>query len=202
MLDARTIQSVQVIRGLQGYLANNGLLQFQFNASISSMSPTRGSFIGGTLVTISGDGFTSADTRVIVGSTDYTSLATVTYSQITFITPALTIGAYLDQGIPVTIVVGTNRAICLPSACTFRWSTSVTPYINSVSPTSITGPTTLTLTGQNFQAIGSVMAANIHVTINGHACNATSITNSSITCSIGNVEAGNYSVVASIDGLF
>jgi uncharacterized protein (DUF2141 family) len=46
------------------------------------------------------------------------------------------------------------------------------------------------------------MAANIHVTINGHACNATSITNSSITCSIGNVEAGNYSVVASIDGLF
>jgi hypothetical protein len=71
-----------------------------------------------------------------------------------------------------------------------------------VSPTSITGPTTLTLTGQNFQAIGSVMAANIHVTINGHACNATSITNSSITCSIGNVEAGNYSVVASIDGLF
>jgi hypothetical protein len=202
MLDAGTIQSVQVIRDLQGYLANNGLLQFQFNASISSISPSRGSFIGGTLITINGDGFTSADTRLIVGSTDYTNLATVTYSQITFITPALTIGAYLDQDIPVTILVGTNKAVCLPSACTFRWSTSVTPYINSVSPTSITSPTTLTLTGQNFQATGSVTAANIHVTIHGHACNVTSMTNSSITCSIGNIEAGNNSIVASIDGLF
>jgi hypothetical protein len=153
-------------------------------------------------VTIIGDGFTPANTRVLVGSTEYTSVATITYSQITFTTSALTISAYLDQNIPVIIYVGTNSAVCLSSTCTFRWSTSVTPYINSVSPTSISGPTTLTLTGQNLQAIGSVTAANTHVSINGHACNVTSITNSSIICSIGSVEAGNYSVVASIDGLF
>jgi hypothetical protein len=158
--------------------------------------------MGGTLVTIIGDGFTPADTRVIVGSTEYTSVATITYSQITFTTPELTIGAYLNQDIPVTILVGTNPAVCTASACTFRWSTSVTPYINSVSPTSITGPTTLTLTGQNLQATGSVIASNIHVTINRHACNVTSMTNSSINCSVGSVEAGNYSVVSSIDGLF
>ncbi len=153
-------------------------------------------------MTITGDGFTPADTRVIVGSTEYTSVATVTYSQITFTTSELPIGAYADYDIPITILVGTNRAVCLLSACTFRWSTIITPYINSVSPVSMTGPTTLTLTGQNFQATGSVTAANIHVTINGHACNVTAVTNSSITCSLGSVEAGNYSVVASIDGLF
>jgi hypothetical protein len=158
--------------------------------------------MGGTLVTITGDGFTPADTRVIVGSTEYTSIATITYSRITFTTPALTIGAYLNRDIPITILVGTNPAVCTLTACIFSWSTSITPYINSVSPTSITGPTTLTLTGQNLQGSISANAASTHITINGHACNVTSMTNSSIHCSVGNVEAGNYSVFASIDGLF
>ena len=45
MLDAKTIQSVQVTRDRQGYLMSNGLLQFQFDASISSISPTRGTVL-------------------------------------------------------------------------------------------------------------------------------------------------------------
>jgi hypothetical protein len=44
MLNAQSIQSVQVSHDLQGYLINNGLLQFQFKASISSISPTQGTF--------------------------------------------------------------------------------------------------------------------------------------------------------------
>jgi hypothetical protein len=153
-------------------------------------------------VTIIGDGFISGNTRVIVGSIEYTSVATITYSQISFTTSELTIGAYLNQLIPVTVLVGSNSAVCLPSACTFSWTTSVTPYINSVSPTVITGPTTLTLTGQNLQATGSILAANTHVSINGHVCNVSSITNSSIICLVGSVEVGNYTIVASIDGMF
>jgi hypothetical protein len=45
MLDAKTIQSIQVTRDLQGYLISNGLLQFQFNASISNISPTLGTVL-------------------------------------------------------------------------------------------------------------------------------------------------------------
>jgi len=45
MLNAETIQSVQVARDLQGYLISNGSLQFQFNASISSISPTLGTVL-------------------------------------------------------------------------------------------------------------------------------------------------------------
>lgn len=45
MLDAKTIQSVQVTHDRQGYLINNGLLQFQFDASISSITPTRGTIL-------------------------------------------------------------------------------------------------------------------------------------------------------------
>ncbi len=160
-----------------------------------------GSVAGGTLVTITGDGFTPADTRVIVGSIEYTSMATITYSQIQFITQ-IPPTSYIDQTIPIPIkiLVGTNSAVCSSGQCTYKWAQSVTPYLTSVSPSSITGPQTLTLTGQNFAAMGSILPSNVNVTVDGGSCNVTSVTNSTITCNIGNTEAGNYSVVASING--
>jgi hypothetical protein len=158
-----------------------------------------GSVAGGTLVTITGDGFTPADTRVIVGSIEYTSMATITYSQIQFITQ-IPPTSYIDQTIPITILVGTNSAVCSSGQCTYKWAQSVTPYLTSVSPSSINGPQTLTLTGQNFAATGSISPSNVNVTVDGGSCNVTSVTNSTITCNIGNTEAGNYSVVASING--
>jgi len=78
----------------------------------------------------------------------------------------------------------------------------VTPSINSVSPTSVSGPTTLTLTGQNLQASSSATVLNTHVNINNHTCNVTSITNSTIICQLDSIEAGTYTIVASIDGKF
>ncbi|CAF1377186.1 unnamed protein product, partial [Adineta steineri] len=201
LLNGKTNQSIQVAHDQQGYLINDGALQFQFKAIIDSISPTQGSTAGGTLVTIYGDGFVPADTRVIVGDTEYTSIASITYSQITFTTLPLTIPAYLDQDIPITILVGTNTVICSPISCTFRWSSSVTPYINSVSPTSITGPATLTLTGENLEASNSATISNTYVTINNHICNVTSIINSTIICQVDSIEAGTYTVIASISGV-
>jgi hypothetical protein len=160
-----------------------------------------GSTAGGTQITITGDGFTPGDTRVIVGSIEYTSIATITYSQIQFITQAPLPSSYIDQTIPITILVGTNQAVCSSGSCTYKWAHSVTPSLISVSPTSITGPQTLTLTGQNFAPTGSILASNVAVTVNGNSCNVTSATNSTITCNIGSTQAGNYSVVASINGI-
>ncbi|CAF4415593.1 unnamed protein product, partial [Rotaria magnacalcarata] len=51
--------------------------------------------------------------------------------------------------IPITILVGENSAICSSVSCNFTWAQSVTPYLVSVNPTSINGPQTLTLMGQN-----------------------------------------------------
>jgi hypothetical protein len=45
LLNAANNQSVQVNRDRQGYLINNGLLQFQFNPSISSISPALGTVV-------------------------------------------------------------------------------------------------------------------------------------------------------------
>ncbi len=159
-----------------------------------------GSIAGGTLITISGDGFTPADTRVIIGSIEYTSMATITYSQIQFITQ-VPLSNYINQPIPITILVGTNYAVYSPGPYTYTWAQSATPTLVSVSPTSISGPQTLTLTGQNFAATGSISASAVSVTVNGQPCNVTAATNSTITCNVGSVQAGNYSVAVSINGI-
>ena len=127
-------------------------------------------------------------------------MATVTYSRITFVTQAPP-SNYIDQLIPITILVGTNHAVCSIGSCSFTWARSVTPYLLSVSPTSINGPQSIILTGQNLAATGSIMGANTHVTIDGQSCNVTAVSNSTITCTIGNIQVGNHTVVASIDGM-
>jgi hypothetical protein len=42
LLDAKSIQNVSVVRDRQGCLSNVGLIQFQFQATITSISPTQG----------------------------------------------------------------------------------------------------------------------------------------------------------------
>jgi hypothetical protein len=160
-----------------------------------------GSIAGGTQVTINGDGFTPANTRVIIGSIDYTSQSIITYSQIIF-TTSVPPSFYINQVIPVTILIGTNQAICSSATCTFQWSISDTPFVDSVTPTAIIGTQVLTLTGRNLMANPTAaVPANTHVTINGSPCNVTSITNSTISCQIAGVAAGNYSIAVSIDGI-
>lgn len=158
-----------------------------------------GSTAGGTLLTILGDGFTPADTRVIIGSIEYTSTANITYSQIqlrTQVPPS----SYLNRPIPITVLVGANRAVCSSGSCTYQWAQIATPSLTSISPNSINGPQTLTLTGQNFAPSGSILASDVSVTVGGQQCTVTAATNSTITCNIGSVPAGNYSVVVSING--
>lgn len=151
------------------------------------------------MVIISGDGFTPGNTRLIVGSYEYTSSANISYSQIRFVTDVPP-QSYIDQSIPITVLVGTNPALCSASPCAYRWASRATPMLNSVSPSSITGAQTLTLSGQNLNPSGSLSLASVNVMINGRPCNATSATNSTIVCQIEALPAGNHSIVALIDG--
>jgi hypothetical protein len=150
-------------------------------------------------VTIEGDGFMPNNTRLYIANTGYMSLTTITYSQIIFTTPPRTIN--LDMDLPVTVIVGSNQtSACLTQSCTFSWSTSVTPYLDSVTPESILGPTNLTFTGRNFPGGGNTYT-DVHLTINNSSCIVTAMNNESINCSIDGVEVGLYQVFGSIDGL-
>ena len=42
LLNAKSIQNVNIARDRQGFLSNDGLLQFQFQASVTSVSPSQG----------------------------------------------------------------------------------------------------------------------------------------------------------------
>ena len=42
LLNAKSVQNVNVARDRQGFLSNNGLLQFQFQAKVTGVSPTQG----------------------------------------------------------------------------------------------------------------------------------------------------------------
>jgi len=194
LLNAKSSLPIRIARDRQGYLINHGRFDFQFQASILSVSPSMGSVFGGNDVIITGDGFVPEDTRLFIAGTDYTSLATITYSRIVFKAPAEYM--YVNVNISVLVLVGTTQAVCLassPSSCTYQWSTNMASYLDSISPTSINGPTTLTLTGRNL-LIGGGVIANTKIIINENRCNVTSITNTSIVCQIGSIEAGNYSI--------
>ncbi|CAF4657274.1 unnamed protein product [Rotaria sp. Silwood1] len=197
-LDARTNQTVRVARHRQGYLSNRIPLKFRFLPSISSISPTIGSIYGGTRVTIDGDGFMKDNTLVYISGANYAYRGSESYSRITFTTPSeLT---YIDTDLSLAVFVGTSQSTCLMPSCRFSWSTSVTPYFDSVSPSVIRGSTNLTITGQNLLS-GGRTAADAHVTINDHICNITQMRNESIMCTVKGIEAGQQSIVGSIDGV-
>ena len=158
-----------------------------------------GSIYGGTRVTIDGDGFISYGALVYIVGANYTHLGSASYSQIIFTTPPQL--TYIDLNLNMFVYVGTSQSICLLPSCYFAWSTSVTPFFDSVHPSLIRGTTSLNITGRNLLS-GGRTTANAHVNINGNLCNVTQIRNGSIMCTVRGVEAGEHPIVGSIDGQF
>ena len=119
---------------------------------VTSISPTTGPKGGGTLVTITGTGFTSAAT-VKFGANAATSVTFVSSTQITAKSPALSTGGTVD--VTVTTVDGTSAT----SANDQFTYTGVVPTVTGISPT--TGPaaggTSVTITGTGFTSAATVM---------------------------------------------
>ena len=135
--------------------------------TIASVSPTFGSALGATKITIVGTNLTGASS-VTVGGKSATSVVVVNATTITAMTPSGTVGA---QDVAVTTSGGTATA---PSAFTY---VAAAPTIASISPTSgpALGATAITITGTNLTGatsvtVGGVAANNVVVV------SATSIT--------------------------
>ncbi len=109
-----------------------------------SLSPDHGPIVGGTLVTISGNGFGSGDAVVVVGGIQATDVTVQSDSEITFTTPPFPI----DKEIVDVTVSTMNGFVDLPQS--FRYHAQ--PRIVSISPSTgrATGGTTVTLTGRGF----------------------------------------------------
>ena len=199
MLDPRVRQAVRVVRQQRGYLESENTLEFQFQPSIFNITPTIGSTAGGTPVTIDGDGFITDDTSLFIVGNNFTHEGATSYSRITFTTPRESV--FVDLNLTIYVDVSTVPAVCLLPSCGFAWTSSITPYFQSINPSLIRGMTNITINGSNLLT-GGRTAADVHVNINDHPCNITQVTNTVIRCTVMGVEAGRHPVEGFIDGRY
>jgi len=153
--------------------------------SISSVSPTSGSTLGGTSVTITGTSFaTSGTVSVTVGGNACAITGTVTATSITCTTAAHAAG-------DVDVVVTNPDTQSDTETDGFEFV--VAPSISSVSPNvgGTAGGTSITISGGDFATSGTVS-----VMVGGNACAITgTVTATSITCTTAAHAAGATDVV-------
>jgi hypothetical protein len=153
--------------------------------TVASISPSSGSTLGGTSVTITGTNLTSAS-DVTIGGTAATSVNVVDSTTITATTPA---GSEGTASVLVTTLGGTNRANTL-------YTYVAPPTVPSISPTSgsTLGGTSVTITGTNFTNASDV-------TIGGTAATSVNVVDSStITATTPAGSAGTASVLVTTPG--
>jgi hypothetical protein len=149
-----------------GTSATSSADQYTYTAAVAptvtGLSPTSGSTAGGTLVTITGTGFTGA-TAVDFGTTPATNVKVVNDSAITADSPAGT--GTVD--VTVTTPAGTSAT---SSADRYTYTAAVAPTVTGISPTTGTqyGGTLVTISGTSFTGATAVdfgTNASMNVTV-------------------------------------
>ncbi|XP_067676837.1 fibrocystin-L-like isoform X2 [Haliotis asinina] len=163
-------------------------VKIESSAVISGITPTTGSVNGGTILSITGNGFVDGETTVQVGGEDCVVTA-VTPSQIQCDTSSHAAGA-----VDVVVVSRGTTYPTLPAA--FTYDTAATPTFTSVSPSSGVAGDVITVTGTGF----STTAADNAIVINDVPCVVTAATATTATCTLGNQETGTYPIKVVVAG--
>jgi uncharacterized repeat protein (TIGR02543 family) len=155
--------------------------------TVTAISPTSGSTLGGSAVTITGTDLTGAS-AVTLGGAACTSVNPVSATSITCTTPT---GAAGTASVLVTTSGGTNTANTLYTYVT----PAPAPTVTAISPTSgsTLGGTAVTITGADLTGASAV-------TLGGAACTSVNASATSITCSTSALAAGIASVLVTTSG--
>ena len=156
----------------------------------SAMTPTSGSFGGGSLLTITGNGFDSANfPTVTVCEAECQVQEGVTDTELTCLTPAND-----GSGTESCDVTVTNPSGAFVMAGSFTYDDALTPQVISLSPQrgGTGGGTEITVTGTGFAASGN------KVMIDGVVCDITAESTTSITC-LTNRHAGCIEVAVTVE---
>lgn len=186
------------IRGSTGFSATETKTRTEF--SISAPNYRSGSEAGGHVLSFTGNGFTAA-TAITIGGQPC-AVSAWSYSSIKCTTPALT-GA--DQAIIAT--TGGNAHTCIPlmgvarlhsntdpAGCIYSFVAGSTPSIAS-APANMVSNNLLTITGTNFlttQKPSVKVATSSDNTV--YWCRVETFTATEITCRMGVVHAGSYTL--------
>jgi phosphoesterase family protein/IPT/TIG domain-containing protein/phospholipase D-like protein len=156
--------------------------------SVATVSPTSGSTVGGTAITITGSAF-QAGATVSLGGVAATSPVVVNSTTITATTPAHAAGV-----VDVAVRNPDNQTGTLIQGFTYS---NPPPTVTSISPTSgsTTGGTSITVSGTGFQAgatvsLGGVAATN-PVVVNSTTITATAPAHAAGTVDISVTNPGN-----------
>lgn len=192
-LVANNFYSIELLIKNKGYALQNNYYQVKFLPVITSITSTEGSLAGGAQLSVSGDGFVSSKTLVVLGSSSYQAKtnANITYTAINLETITNQAGTY-----ELSVFVNGEQAACINS-CNYTFESAYTPKLTSVSPNSLSDSNTLiTITGENYGNDSS----RVHVTIGGENCQVVTAEQTSITCTLNRLALGNQPVVVRVDG--
>lgn len=125
---------------------SNTNVQFQYALQVSGVNPTGGSFGGGQLVTLVGDGFNASGISVTICGQACQSVSVQSNTQLTCRTPAATVQSS-DQSCGLTVTVGS-----LSQSVSYVYQANLTATITGVNPSrgGTGGGTIVVISGTNF----------------------------------------------------
>lgn len=181
-----TPHSVSVRVNNRGYTAtkigNRVDASFTLQPTIQSVSPQTGSVVGGSILTITGDGFSPNPVVQMDGAP--CQILSSSYTQIKCQTAARN----ASQALPVVVKVNGMESSCA-SSCTFSYSAAKTPRVDSVTPSAIVGDdNTIRVYGSGFPS----SASDLKIKIGTTSCIVTSSSQYSASCQVGSVVAGKH----------
>ncbi|XP_022097673.1 fibrocystin-L-like isoform X1 [Acanthaster planci] len=161
------------------YIKGKGLsgsdTMFEYELTLSSVSPVEGSFGGGRILSIDGAGFD--ETAIVMVCNNSCPISNSTSSLIECEVPANSGSGEVVCDVTVTLASGATST----ESDAFTYKTSLTPVIDSVEPRrgGTAGGTTLNITGSGFESSGNV------VTVGGSPCTVQSESTTEIICETG-----------------
>ncbi|XP_064635071.1 fibrocystin-L-like [Lineus longissimus] len=177
-------QDVVVVRNPEGN--STGSVSITVIPLLTGLSYSSGSTNGGLLLRADGAGFVDGSTTITVDGASVTP-TNVSSTFIEFVTPAHAAGS-------VDVIITSNGEIY--PAQSFSFSSGSTPVVNSLSPSSGSGGSSLTISGSNIDA-----ACNMNsVTICGQGSEVTACSSTSLTVTLPSCPAGDYTVRAFVEG--
>lgn len=182
---------VNLVMWINGVPSNPVTFHYFQVPVITSISPIKGPVSGGTVITISGSGFSVPGLQAKFDNLDCAAFTVISDTQATCTSPvgseARTISIWVKN-----IADGTDS-----QKASFTYEV-VPPTITSVSPTLISGlanPVSLTITG-------TALKGDPKINVGGVACTpVTVISDTSISCSYTPSAAGNFDVVVTNSGI-
>ena len=141
---------------------------------LTSLSPSTGSFGGGTSITLVGAGFSTAESRSVTVCGAAATVESSTTTSLTVLTPANS-GTEASLACDVAVVQASGT---VSLASSFTYDASLTPTITSTSPQrgGTGGGTLVTISGSGFASTGNA------VSIDGSICDIDSESSTLITC--------------------